>query len=283
MGYWRGWEFSYNDMTKRSSIPTNILRRLYAHSGNCCAFEGCNNPIFEDDGTLTGECCHIESYSPDGPRYNERQTDEERNGYENLMLMCSRHHKIIDSHPIKYSVENLRKIKNTHESQYMAHQLEATGMMLKQLQVESEKYWSSLKLIDENDDTGFKMELGENDIYSLMKDIKESYDGLQSAIEFVEESSGKLQDDLKRECEKCGIDFSLFEKIPYYNNSLINRDWEIINLAFPNHMTMLRTRYLQLCVNVLEKLVVYDKDYLELYEKCKKMLIRSHKTAYYID
>lgn len=257
-------------MVKRRSIPTNILRRLYAHSGNCCAFEGCNNPIFEDDGTLTGECCHIESYSPEGPRYKEHQTDKERNGYKNLMLMCSRHHKIIDSHPVLYSVEKLKELKNTHESQFMAHQLEATSIMLKQLQDDSKKYWSSLKLIDEKDSTGFKMELGENDIYSLMKEIKGLYDGLKSAIEFVKESSMKLQDDLKLECEKCGIDFNLFDKNPYYDNSLINRDWEMINLALPNHMTMLRTRYLQLCVNILEKLVIYDKDYMELYERYKK-------------
>lgn len=270
-------------MAKRGSIPTEILRRLYALSGNCCAFEGCSNPIFEDDGTLTGECCHIEAYSPCGPRYNEHQTDKERNGYENLMLMCSRHHKIIDSHPEQYSVEKLKFLKATHEGQYKAHQLEATGIMIKQLQDESEKYWSTLKMIDEKDDTGFKMELGENNIYSLMKDIQKSYDGLNNAIKSVTESSWKLQDDLKIECEKCGIDFNLFEKTPYYNNSLFNRDWEMINLAFPNLMTMLQTRYLQLCVNMLEKLVVYDKDYMELYERCKKKLTRSHKTAYYTD
>lgn len=270
-------------MVQRSTIPAKTLRLLYAHSGNCCAFEGCHCPIFEDDGTLTGECCHIESYSPDGPRYNKRQTNEDRNGYDNLMLMCARHHKIIDSHPEQYSVKKLKSIKKSHENQYLAQQLEATDIMLKQLQRDSEKYWSSLKLIDEKDDTGFKMELGENDISSLMKDINESYDGLNSAIESVEESSRNLQNDLKIECEKCGIDFNLFDKIPYYDNSLINRDWETINLALPNHMTMLRIRYLQLCVNMLEKLVVYNNDYMELYEKCKKMLTRSHKTAYYFD
>lgn len=174
-------------------------------------------------------------------------------------------------------------MKATHEGQYKVQKLEATDIMLKQLQRDSEKYWSSLKLIDEKDDTGFKMELGENDISSLMKDINESYDGLNSAIESVEESSRNLQNDLKIECEKCGIDFNLFDKIPYYDKSLINRDWETINLALPNHMTMLRIRYLQLCVNMLEKLVVYNNDYMELYEKCKKMLTRSHKTAYYFD
>ncbi len=72
-------------MANRNKIPVNTLRLLYAHSGNCCAFEGCCNPIFEDDGTLTGECCHIEAYSSHGARYNERLTNEEKNGYDNLI------------------------------------------------------------------------------------------------------------------------------------------------------------------------------------------------------
>ena len=270
-------------MAQRNTIPAKTLRLLYAHSGNCCAYEGCHNPIFEDDGTLTGECCHIESYSPEGPRYNIQQSNEERNGYDNLMLMCARHHKIIDNHPEQYSVEKLKHMKATHEDQYKVQQLEATDIMLKQLQKDSEKYWSLLKLIDDEDDTGFKMELGENDIYSLMKDIKDLFDGLKIAIGSVDESSRRLQDDLKQECEKCGIDFNLFEKIPYYDNSLINRDWETINLALPNHMTKLRTRYLQLCVIMLEKLVAYNQDYLNILNKCKKQLKRSHKTAYYVD
>ena len=270
-------------MAKRNTIPAKTLRLLYAHSGNCCAFEGCHLPIFEDDGTLTGECCHIEAFSSNGPRYNERQTDEERNGYDNLVLMCPRHHKIIDSHPEQYSVEKLKSIKDTHEKQYKAQQLEATDMMLKQLQMDSEKYWSSLKQVDETDDTGFKMELVENDINSLMKDIKRLYEGLQRAIDTISESSQNLQSDLITECEKCGIDYNLFDKILYYNNSLVNRDWEAINLSFPNHMTMLKTRYLQLCVNLLEKLVIYNQDYLDMLNKCKKELTRSHKSAYYVD
>ncbi len=270
-------------MARKKTISTKTLRLLFAHSGNCCAFEGCHLPIFEDDGTLTGECCHIEAYSSTGPRYNERQTDEERNGYDNLVLMCPRHHKIIDSHPEQYTVEKLQSIKASHEDQYKAQKLEATDIMLKQLQMDSEKYWSSLKRMDESDDSGFKMGLGENDLNALIEEIKEIYDGLQSAIDSITESSQNLQSDLKTECEKCGIDYNLFDKILYYNNSLVNRDWETINLAFPNHMTMLKTRYLQLCVNLLEKLVVYNQDYLDLLNKCKKKLSRSHKSAYYVD
>lgn len=241
-------------MAKRSSIPTNTLRLLYAHSGNCCAYEGCHNPIFEDDGTLTGECCHIEAYSKDGPRYNEQQTDEERNGYDNLVLMCHRHHKIIDSHPEQYTVERLNIIKKTHENKYSAQHLEATDTMLRLLQKDSERYWASLQLMDKMDDSGFKMELGENDIDSLMENIKETYKCLQNNIDSIVESHDVV----------CG-------------------NWETINLGFPNCMTKLKTRYNQLCVNLLEELVVYNQNYLELLNKCKNGLKDAHESAYYID
>lgn len=39
----------------RKSIPNITLRFLYGKSGNKCAFPDCNEPIFEDNGLLTGK------------------------------------------------------------------------------------------------------------------------------------------------------------------------------------------------------------------------------------
>ena len=83
-------------MTKRKAIKPETYRVLYARSGNKCAFPGCCTPIFEDNNQLTGECCHIEAYSEGGPRFNMSLSDDDKNSYDNLILMCSRHHKIID-------------------------------------------------------------------------------------------------------------------------------------------------------------------------------------------
>lgn len=82
-------------MTKRKSIKSDTYRVLYARSGNKCAFPGCSTPIFEDNNQLTGECCHIEAYSKGGPRYNALLSDDDKNSYDNLILMCSRHHKLL--------------------------------------------------------------------------------------------------------------------------------------------------------------------------------------------
>lgn len=94
-------------------LPT--IKRLYAMSGNMCAFPDCQVPIVEASGTLTGEICHIKAQSPQGPRYDPVQTEEERHSYENLILFCRRHHKVVDSKIEIYDVHALKEIKAIHE------------------------------------------------------------------------------------------------------------------------------------------------------------------------
>lgn len=64
-----------------------------------------------------GEICHIKANSPLGPRYEESQTDNERQGFSNLILMCSNHHTLIDD-DLTYTVEDLLSIKENHESRH---------------------------------------------------------------------------------------------------------------------------------------------------------------------
>lgn len=91
------------------------IKRLFALSGNRCAFPSCQEPNVEDVGIVAAEICHIKAKNPGGPRYDEAQTEGERNGFDNLLLLCRRHHKIVDEQPEQYSVEALQKIKSIHE------------------------------------------------------------------------------------------------------------------------------------------------------------------------
>ncbi len=95
------------------SRPT--VKRLFALSQNRCAFPECIAPIVEASGTPTGIICHIRARSAGGPRYNAKQTDEQRHAFENLILMCARHSKVIDSEPRRYTVEMLERFKAAHE------------------------------------------------------------------------------------------------------------------------------------------------------------------------
>jgi formylglycine-generating enzyme required for sulfatase activity len=99
------------------SPTTATIKRLFAVSGNQCAFPGCTASLVIDD-TVTGEICHIEAQNERGPRYNPNQPDEERHGFNNLLLLCGDHHKVIDADSETYTVERLHEIKASHEARH---------------------------------------------------------------------------------------------------------------------------------------------------------------------
>jgi hypothetical protein len=94
------------------SQPT--IKRLFAHSGNRCAFARCTAALIEGH-TIVGEICHIKGSKPGAPRYDAQQTPAQRHGYDNLILLCSKHHTVIDHDEMAYTVERLLKMKDEHE------------------------------------------------------------------------------------------------------------------------------------------------------------------------
>lgn len=75
----------------------------------------CATPLVSAEGTVIGQICHINADAPKGPRYDRKQTNEERQSYENLMLMCPTHHKIIDTETRKYTTNKLKLLKKQSE------------------------------------------------------------------------------------------------------------------------------------------------------------------------
>jgi hypothetical protein len=96
------------------------LRLLYQRSGGRCAFPGCQKKLDYpenelDDYVVLSEVAHIVSHKPDGPRGEHPLPAEERDKYDNLILLCEEHHTIIDSQVHTYTVERLRQMKADHE------------------------------------------------------------------------------------------------------------------------------------------------------------------------
>ena len=99
-----------------SSGPSQaVIKRLFARSGNRCAFPKCTVALVQDD-TVVGQICHIKATSLGGPRFDPEQTAEQRQGYNNLILLCANHHTIIDDDPEAYTVDRLCKMKADHEA-----------------------------------------------------------------------------------------------------------------------------------------------------------------------
>lgn len=98
------------------SVPSlATVKRLFALSGNRCAFPGCNAPLVEESGTVTGEICHVKAASAGGPRYDPAQSEEDRNAASNLILLCGRHHTLVDTEAHNFPVEKLMEFKVRRE------------------------------------------------------------------------------------------------------------------------------------------------------------------------
>lgn len=98
-----------------ATITSATVKRLFARCQNRCAFPSCEAPIIEDSDTVTGDICHIKAASVGGPRYDASQTDEARHGAANLILLCTRHHRIVDADIEKHTTSVLIEMKRKHE------------------------------------------------------------------------------------------------------------------------------------------------------------------------
>lgn len=102
------------------SIELKTHKILWGKSGNRCAYPNCKRELVmdaseTDDESVIGEEAHIVSRREKGPRGNSPLTTEQRDKYDNLMLLCSVHHKLVDDQEKKYTVELLHEYKSQHE------------------------------------------------------------------------------------------------------------------------------------------------------------------------
>lgn len=101
------------------SITLKTHKMLWGRSGNRCALPTCRRILVEDetetdDASIVGDEAHIIAKENDGPRGISTLTPEERDKFDNLILLCKVHHKQIDDQHKKYTVELLQKIKSEH-------------------------------------------------------------------------------------------------------------------------------------------------------------------------
>ncbi len=109
-----GWQTS--TVATRTYSITDV-KTLFAHSRNVCAMPGCEERLTDPAWAgVNAEIAHIRGLNPGSPRYEPDMTDAERNGYDNLLLLCANHHKLIDKlEPDAYPAADLQRIKADHE------------------------------------------------------------------------------------------------------------------------------------------------------------------------
>jgi len=103
----------------RTTIPEQL--KLWLRAGGRCEFNGCNEHLSRDDLTLSeanfSNIAHIVAWTENGPRGKDPLPPNQRNLCENLMLVCRKHHKLIDDskYVSDYPTEKLLTFKREHE------------------------------------------------------------------------------------------------------------------------------------------------------------------------
>ncbi|WP_249755639.1 HNH endonuclease [Microvenator marinus] len=103
----------------RGKLTDYTVLRVWSRAGGQCQFPGCTKDLTEDPLTKSvgnfAQIAHIVAASPDGPRGCEDLSQRLGDKFENLMLLCYPHHRLIDTDVDQYSVEVLNDMKRRHE------------------------------------------------------------------------------------------------------------------------------------------------------------------------
>jgi len=104
------------------AVQTKDIKILWAKAAGRCSMPECRKVLVADaseavpsKNTLIGENCHIVGEKETSPRGISILTEDERNRYPNLILLCRNHHKVIDDDEEGWPVERLHQIKGEHE------------------------------------------------------------------------------------------------------------------------------------------------------------------------
>jgi hypothetical protein len=97
-------------------VLESTKRKLAALSNNLCAFTGCDEIVYDrEKDSFLAQTAHIRGKRKRSPRYDPEYTGD-LDSIENIILLCTKHHKIIDDHPEKYTIEKLTRMKEAHET-----------------------------------------------------------------------------------------------------------------------------------------------------------------------
>lgn len=236
----------------RSSPSTAVLRALFARSGNRCAFPGCSAVLVNEKNLFVAEVCHIEAAEPGGERYNPDKSDDQRRDYGNLLILCHPHH-VETNDAAEFPVERLREFKVQHEVAFGQKPYKIDESLLYKISFEMDAYWSNIDTLHKTQHIVPEL--------SVPVDVRASYRQLADEVEslldtlstwswIVAESDRRRYDDLAKRLDEIGVGTSAL------GDDLAQRfsrgNWQLVNLALPNHVTRLRALLVQMELQYLE-------------------------------
>jgi hypothetical protein len=241
-------------MARRSNKHETLLA-LFAKSGNVCAFPGCNEEVVTNRQILVGQICHIEAANPGGPRYNPNSNDEERRAFENLMLMCYKHHRETDD-VASFDTQRLKAIKAAHEKLHGQKPFKVNEAFLFRLEDEMDHYWAAIADSNSNQhvipNLAVPIPVGttaSQQFSSLLKSLER----LQGFVNELSKDDRTLNDEIRNHMTSLGYDTRSYDAVPYYQNPFYNRNLLIHRLGIRNTLTDLFVALKQAEVRFLEE------------------------------
>lgn len=238
--------------------PTKeTLIALFAKSGNVCAFPGCTHELVTSRNLFVGQICHIEAANPGGQRFNPKSRDEERRSFENLLLLCYRHHKETDD-IAAFDTEVLRAMKHRHESKQGQKPFKVNEAFLHRLESEMQSYWSGIATANEAlhiaPEFAVKLRVG-TAAAEQFTEIGKSVDRLAEILTDFANSDSTLNEEIRTHLKSLGYDETTYDAVPYFENPFFNRNWEMHALAANNTLMDLVVALKQAEVRFLEEYV----------------------------
>jgi hypothetical protein len=239
----------------RLTPKTDIIRALFARSGNQCAFPGCTMPLINERNQFVAQVCHIEAALPGGERYNPDQNNEERRGYDNLVLFCYPHH--IETNDVNlYKAVKLKRIKWEHEARFEKSDFKIDEIALFKIMSEMNDYWAIIERLNTLEHSMAELAFNINAKGSFFDVVRACHENIGYLVGFHDtfrESDNRLQADFDDLLKRKDVDPSLFNDIPYYENPLQNRNWEHHNLGIPNRMQRLKIDLMHMEIKYIEE------------------------------
>ena len=109
-------------MKSPRNYSDKTLKLLWGRAAGRCAMPNCRIELFATESGFDpicnfGDMAHMVASSDGGPRPDPTLPKEDRDDYENLILLCKNHHYgYVDGLEKAYSIERLRQIKEDHEA-----------------------------------------------------------------------------------------------------------------------------------------------------------------------
>jgi HNH endonuclease len=105
------------------TITEKSIKLLWSNAAGRCSFTDCEERLTVEQAANSapytlGEMAHIKGEREGSNRYDKAQTTEQRDSYENLILLCPNHHTLIDKPENEniYTVDVLTEMKIAHEN-----------------------------------------------------------------------------------------------------------------------------------------------------------------------